>query len=193
MSATAVVHRLQIERFRGLKEFDWRPKPGMNVILGGGDVSKTTILDALALLFSPTNATTISETDYWQRETEPEFLITATVALPETAGIEKQKRMAYPWCWDGNEAVQPVSRDGVDAAPDTPVYVIRVRGTTDLEPAWEVVQPDGTTDHLSVAVRRQTGLLRLGSNERNDRDLRLVYGSALHRLLADNGFRARVG
>jgi len=193
MSATAVVHRLRIERFRGLKDFDWLPKAGMNVILGGGDVGKTTVLDALSLLFSPTNATTVAETDYWQRETEPEFLITATVSLPASAGVENQKRMTYPWHWNGKEAVQPVSTDGVDAEPDTPVYVIRVRGTTDLEPAWEVVQPDGTTDHLSVAVRRQIGLLRLGSDERNDRDLRLVYGSALDRLLADNGFRARVG
>lgn len=193
MSAAAMVHRLRIERFRGLKEFDWRPKAGMNVILGGGDMGKTTILDALALLFSPTNGTTVSETDYWQRDTDREFVIEATVSLPDSAGIENQRRMAYPWHWDGTQAVLPTGADGEELEVGAPVYVIRVRGTTDLEPSWEVVQPDGVIDHLSVGVRRQIGLVRLSSDERNDRDLRLVYGSALDRLLADQGLRARIG
>lgn len=193
MAAKAMIHRLRIERFRGLKAFDWMPKAGINLILGGGDVGKTTVLDALALLFSPSNATTVSETDYWQRDTDSEFLVEATIALPETAEIENQRRMTYPWNWNGEHAVLPQSGDGTDAAPEIPVYVIRVRGTKDLEPAWEVVQPDGDVDHLSVGVRRKIGLVRLSSDERNDRDLRLVYGSALDRLLADNGLRARIG
>jgi putative ATP-dependent endonuclease of OLD family len=193
MSAMTIVYRLRIERFRGLKEFDWRPEVGMNVILGGGDMGKTTILDALALLFSPTNGTTVSETDYWQRDTDQEFVIEATVSLPESVGIENQRRMVFPWHWNGKEAVLPTGPDGSEAEAGVPVYIVRVRGTTDLEPSWEVVQPDNVIDHLSVRVRRQIGLLRLSSDERNDRDLRLVYGSALDRLLADQGFRARIG
>ena len=31
--------RLKIERFRGLKAIDWSPSTGLNLILGGGDVS----------------------------------------------------------------------------------------------------------------------------------------------------------
>jgi len=48
-SATAIYH-LAIGRFRGIKTFSWRPEKGLNVALGGGDVGKTTILDAIALL-----------------------------------------------------------------------------------------------------------------------------------------------
>jgi putative ATP-dependent endonuclease of OLD family len=40
--------RLKIDRFRGLKTVHWRPNAGLNLILGGGDVGKTTILDAVA-------------------------------------------------------------------------------------------------------------------------------------------------
>jgi len=193
MSSTAIIRRLRIDKFRGLKAFDWLPREGMNVILGGGDMGKTTVLDALAMLLSPTNGATVTETDYWQRETETDFVVEATVSLPVEAGIEDQRRMAYPWNWNGEEAVQPAGKDGEEVEPEKPVYVIRVRGTTDLEPSWEVVQPDGSTEHLSVSVRRQIGLVRLSSDERNDRDLRLVYGSALDRLVADNGLRARIG
>lgn len=49
MSAPAIFH-LGIERFRGIKTLSWHPAKGVNVILGGGDVGKTTILDAIGLL-----------------------------------------------------------------------------------------------------------------------------------------------
>lgn len=46
---TAVIYALTIERFRGITCFKWKPAPGVNVILGGGDVGKTTILQAIIL------------------------------------------------------------------------------------------------------------------------------------------------
>jgi len=45
---TPLILRLTIERFRGIETLIWYPEPGVNVILGGGDVGKTTILDAIA-------------------------------------------------------------------------------------------------------------------------------------------------
>ncbi len=61
------IRRLTISRFRGIEAFTWRPAACLNVILGGGDVCKTTVLDAIALLLSPTNATVLSDADYWRR------------------------------------------------------------------------------------------------------------------------------
>ena len=67
-----------------------------------------------------------------------------------------------------------------------------MRGTEDLELTYEIVQPDGGTDNLSVYLRRKIGLVRLSGDDRNDRDLRLVQGSALDRLLSDNALRSRL-
>jgi predicted ATP-dependent endonuclease of OLD family len=50
-TAVATIYQLVIDRFRGIKALSWHPTKGANVILGGGDVGKTTILDAFALLF----------------------------------------------------------------------------------------------------------------------------------------------
>jgi putative ATP-dependent endonuclease of OLD family len=66
VSATAIYH-LAIERFRGVKTLSWHPQKGLNVILGGGDVGKTTILDAIALLLNPTNFANLLDTDYYLR------------------------------------------------------------------------------------------------------------------------------
>src|SRR5688572_10820897 len=41
-------------------------------------------------------------------------------------------------------------------------------------------------------LRREIGLVRLGGDDRNDRDLRLVQGSALDRLLSDKALRSRL-
>jgi putative ATP-dependent endonuclease of OLD family len=196
MAETAVIRKLTIDRFRGIEKLDWKPAQGMNVILGGGDVGKTTVLEAIALLLSPSNAAVISESDYWQRDSTQEFVIEAVIALTDASEISTQQNFTWPWHWDGENAVLPVmAGDGGDDMPAAanPVYRVRVRGTGELELVWEIVQPNDDTDRFSVAVRRKIGLVRLGADDRNDRDLRLVYGSALDRLFADTALRARIG
>ena len=79
--AAPVILYLNIERFRGIKALPWYPAAGVNVILGGGDVGKTTILDAIAILLAPTNATAVSDTDYYRRDIDAGFLIEAVMSL----------------------------------------------------------------------------------------------------------------
>src|SRR5208283_5493221 len=144
-----IIYRLAIEHFRCITKFSWHPAKGVNLILGGGDVGKTTILDAIALLLSPTNPSTLSDTDFHARDDEAGFVIEAVVTLPPASGINYQTKPSWPWNWNGNEAVVP-STDGEGTLKNEPVYRLRVRGTQDLELVYEIVQPDGTTDSLPV-------------------------------------------
>ena len=185
------IYHLAIQRFRGIQELSMHLAPEVNIILGGGDVGKTTILDAISLLLSPTNAATLSDTDYYCRKITDGFVIEAIMFLPPESGIDHQVKPSWPWEWDGQHAVVP-SVDADTSTQGLPVYRLRVRGTEDLELAYEVVQPDGAADHLSVTLRRSIGLVRLGGDDRNDRDLRLVQGSALDRLLSDKSLRSRM-
>ena len=195
MSEAAFIRQIRIERYRGIKSLTWNPVPGMNVVLGGGDVGKTTILEAIALLLSPSNTVNLSEADYWQRDSESEFVIQAMFSLPSSSDISQQSKLALPWAWNGNDAVLPLMpEDGDDdmPPPSLPVYRFQVRGTADLEIVWEIVHPNDEVDFLPAALRRQIGVVRLGGDERNDRDLRLAYGSALDRLLADKVLKGRI-
>src|SRR5687768_7511090 len=81
------IRRLTVNRFRGIENFSWHPSAGVNLILGGGDVGKTTILDAIALLLSPTNAANLSDTDYFLRKIADEFAIEAVMTLPQDGAI----------------------------------------------------------------------------------------------------------
>ncbi len=193
---TSRIRRIRIERFRGIQSLTWYPADGVNVILGGGDVGKTTILDAIALLLNPTNSYTPSDADYWCRNVDAEFLIEGVMSLPDRPAISRQSRMNWPWEWNGKEPVVPREEELPEGAVHggrEAVYVFRVRGKEDLELAYEIVQPDDSVEHLSVGLRREIGVVRLAGDDRNDRDLRLVQGSGLDRLLADKGLRSRLG
>jgi putative ATP-dependent endonuclease of OLD family len=185
------IYKLTIDRFRCIPQLSWWPAKGVNVILGGGDVGKTTILEAIALLFGTTNPSALSDTDYHGRAIEDGFQIEAIVSLPPQSGINHQLKASWPWVWDGKEACVPGIEEGDNTGE--PVYRFRVRGTAELEIIHEVAQPDDTADTFSPTLRRSIGLVRLGGEDRNDRDLRLVQGSALDRLLSDKALRSRLG
>ncbi len=194
----ADIKLLRIERFRGIRELVWRPAPGLNLLLGGGNVGKTTILEAIGLLLSPTTSYTLADSDYLGRRVEDEFLVEAVMSLP--GEVNRQPGMAWPWEWNGQDAVLVGAAAPEEPAPPggpqpvrPPVYKVRVRGTADLELAYEIVQPDDTAATFSIALRREIGLVRLLGDDRNDRDLRLVQGSNLDRLINDRGLRARLG
>lgn len=194
LASKARIRKLTIQRFRGIQDLTWLPSDGINVILGGGDMGKTTVLEAINLLFLPSNTAAISEADYWNRDSTQEFVIEAVMTLPDASGIGSQNTFAWPWAWNGHEAIVPAAEgDSETPVPSEPVYRVCVRGTTELELAWEVIQPNDDFTYFSTAVRRHIGVVRMSADERNDRDLRLIYGSALDRLLADNALRARIG
>ncbi len=86
------IYALTIERFRGIPRLEWKPSRGVNVILGGGDVGKTTILEAIALLLGPVNPTTLSDPDYHHRDIEAGFSIEAVLSLPVGARISSQMK-----------------------------------------------------------------------------------------------------
>ncbi|MCU1328341.1 MAG: family endonuclease, partial [Bryobacterales bacterium] len=84
--------RLTISGFRGIKSLEWHPLPGMNIILGGGDSGKTTVLEAISLLLSPTNSTTLSDAEYHLRDLSAGFSIEAVVHLPADTLVNQQNK-----------------------------------------------------------------------------------------------------
>src|SRR5882672_12275282 len=87
MDQPAIIRQLTIERFRGIRELRWNPGAGLNVILGGGDVGKTTVLEAIGLLLNPSNAAVLSEADYYNRDSGAGFVIQGVFSLSTSADI----------------------------------------------------------------------------------------------------------
>ena len=80
------------------------------------------------------------------------------VALPSGGGINQLNRRRGPGSGTARRN-RPFHDEST--APGEEVYVLRVRGTADLELSYEIVQPNGTTETLPVSFRRAIGLVRL--------------------------------
>lgn len=191
-STRPILKHLSIQRFRGLHDFSWTPGPRLNLLLGGGDAGKTTILEAIALLLSPSNSVQVSEADYWKCDVESGFVIEGAFSIPpQSDALEDLRKTAWPWRWNGKNPIIPDLAG--EESPGDPVVLLRVAGSDDFEVAHGIHQPSGEVDYLPVGVRRRIGLVWLRGDDRNDKDLRLVYGSALDRLLgADRSMKARL-
>jgi len=97
----------------------------LNVILGGGDAGKTTILEAIALLLSPVNPTNLSDPDYHGRQIDLGFSIEGVLSLPLASGIGNKVKPSWPWEWTGDHVSIPNSED--DGKPTgEPVYRVRL-------------------------------------------------------------------
>jgi len=180
------IRRLTIRRYRGLRDFTWSPKPGVNCLIGPGDSGKSTVLAALSLLLAPYPAGPCSEFDYYKRRVRDGFEITAIVAVPDPRLLATDRFPPLLHGWRDGALTPFPDEDGAE-----PVVVVRVRGTAEMEALHEIVPPTEAAEcrPFSVALRRRFALARLSGEDRAPRDLRVGAGSLLDRYLGRTDFR----
>ena len=187
--AAPTIRKLEIKGFRCIRSLAWSPHPRLNVILGAADGGKSTILEALALLFSTSPSQGLSEFDYHLRDLHSGFSIEAVLAIGDEGLLHDEGFPAPPMQgWLGGKLTDLPDEDGAE-----PVIVCRVAGTPDQETLYEIVGAGGDIRvPFSRAMRRRIGLARLGIADRGDRDIRLVQGGALDRFLQGQDIRQAV-
>ena len=80
----AVLHRLSIKNFRGIKDFDQVFGAGLTCIIGRGDSGKSTILDAINYTFSSSWGIHFNDSDFYNCDTNNPIIIEGTVTrVPE--------------------------------------------------------------------------------------------------------------
>ena len=126
--STCNILQLTIERFRGIRTLTWLPRSGANIILGGGDAGKTTILESIALLLAPTNAISLSDADYHGRKTIDGFKISAVMSLPAELMSTQSYNLSWPWEWNNNTLQVPSvdADDPIGCLPSGPMGPTRV-------------------------------------------------------------------
>ncbi len=159
-----IIRQLKISRYRAIKDLTLHPNPRFNCLIGNGDSGKTTILNALSLLFSRTWQTNFFDTDFHNGDTKEPIEIEAVITeFPEEL-LSEQKLGLHTCGWD----------DSKKAKLDEPfedtqtALAIRLRVNESLEPEWEVVGPNEATKRISHTDRAKLGLLLIQSERRND-------------------------
>lgn len=63
------IRHIHIKNFRVIKELEWRPKPGLNCLIGSGDSGKSTVLDAIDLALGARRSYPFTDADFFQLDT----------------------------------------------------------------------------------------------------------------------------
>ena len=114
-----VRHR-KISNFRGIKSLDWHLDGNVLCLVGPGDLTKTTILDAIEYALAPRNTLPFADTDFIQGDIQEPIAILVTVGeLPADLLLE-----------DKLGTFQRGYRSGL------PIF-------DDPEDGWESVSPSG--------------------------------------------------
>jgi hypothetical protein len=128
------IRHLSIRRFRGIAALDWVPRPGINAILGAGDMGKSTVLDAIALVLSATRREVFYDTDFHRLDANAGFELRASLGeLPaDLHDVERYGDYLRGWrAADGTLEDEP-------AADCEDVLTVRLIVGADLEGQWSL-------------------------------------------------------
>ena len=170
------LRRIEIQRFRGIKEFQWDPPGAFVCLIGPGDSTKTTIIDAIELALSPRWNVPFDDADFYDAKTDEPLSITVTVgALPERLKSEATFGLQVRG-WSSTGTLHDEPEDG-----DEVVLSIRLGVASSLEPQWHVIN-DRLSEGKAISAkdRELLGCARLGAFV--DRHFSWGRGSVLSRL-----------
>ena len=174
------IRKVIIHNFRGIREADWLlPTNRLVCLVGPGDSTKTTLLDAIGLVLSPRWNVPFSDADFYNCNVELPIVLQVVVGdLPPK--MLRDDSLGYDLSGirpDGTLINEP--EDGSERC-----LIIQLKVTDTLEPVWTVVRPDGEDQGtIGVGLRELFGLFRV--DERIETHLRWGRGSALTRLTAN--------
>jgi hypothetical protein len=161
---------LSVARFRGIRELNWNLDSSFVCLVGPGDSTKTTILDAVGAVLSPRYNLVFTDADFYRCDTSEPIVLTAVVTdLPDNLIEErahgKNRSGIRP---DGSLEHDPLEEDDVEEC-----LIVRLTVDQTLEPVWEVIRPDEETgDRITARERAQLGFFRIGESA----DVHLRWG-----------------
>lgn len=170
------LRRVEIERFRGIKEFRWDVVGDFVCLIGAGDSTKTTILDAIELALSPRWNASFDDADFYDAKTEEPLAITVTVGdlSKELISEAKYGYLAQGWSHTGELHDEPKEGDEL-------VLSIRLQVGSALEPIWAIINDrEDEGKPIYARDRERFGCARLGAFL--DRHFGWGRGSVLSRL-----------
>jgi hypothetical protein len=170
------IRQIRIANFRGIRELNWIVAGQVICLIGLGDSTKSTILDAIDLALCPRFNPPISDTDFFNEDTTNSIEIEVSIGQLPTPFLREDKfgLLLRGWRTDAGLQEEPADQD-------EPVLSIRFQADATLEPTWTVVnQRVAEGRPISVKDRETLGVVRLGTDI--DRHFSWSRGSALSRI-----------
>ncbi|RZL91325.1 MAG: hypothetical protein EOP76_13845 [Variovorax sp.] len=172
------IRKIEIKNFRGVKELDWSlPSADIFCLIGKGDSSKSTILEAIRYAFYPQWNLTLGDADFYQCKVADSIVIEITIGALTEAFCALDKYGQYLRGW--NTAALTLTDEPEDHLES--VLTVRLKVDKDLEPKWMVVcdrHPGGVPFKQGDRNKVSVGLIGAYS----EKQLSWATGTALAKL-----------
>ena len=173
------IRRISIKNFRGIQQLVWNvPDSALLCLIGRGDSTKSTILEALRRVFYPQWNLAFDDADFFQCDPANTICIDATLVgnLPEQfRDLENYGHHLCGW----NPQTLTLHDEPGDALEEA--LRVRLAVGNDLEPSWRVIRGDGDEGIAFKPIdRAHVSVNLLGAL--SDRHLTWSRGSLLSRL-----------
>jgi len=174
----ARIYELKIENFRGIKTFSQKFCKRFVCLLGRGDSGKTTILDAISFVLSPSWNLSIYDSDFYQGLTEPPIRIEASLLdLPEKFILEEKYGLHIRGL-DVNGEIHD------ELMPDhEKLLTIRLEIGKNLEPQWNVIS--GRQEPVGISGQDRAKLNVFMVSDYIDRHFSWSRGNPLYSILKE--------
>ena len=157
------IRLIEIENFRGIRTLRWAPAAGLNCLIGPGDATKTTVLDALELALNPRGYFLADDSDFYNLDFKKPIAVTVTIGDLPTDFIAENKYGLHLRGWNAAEGILH------DEPGDDLEYVLSVRVVIEesLEGRWalfndRIAQADSDPPMIRYKDMQRLATSRLG-------------------------------
>lgn len=172
------IRRIRILNFRGIKSLDWSlPDERTFCLIGRGDSTKTTILDAIRCTFNPQWNLAFNDSDFHLCNTDNAIEIEIIIGDLLAEFCSEQKYGAHLRGWK----ISTFALNDEPQDDDEVVLTVRLSVAKDLEPKWKIVtdrNPDGVDFKSADRAKVSVGLI--GSY--SEKQLTWAPGTALAKI-----------
>lgn len=155
---------IEILNYRGIKNLVWAPTAHMNCLIGPGDSTKTTILDAIELALNPRSYVFADDSDFFNLDVEKPITVTVTMAnLPSEFKSDNRYGMHLRG-WNAQDStVEDEPNENLEDA-----LSVRVKIDRSLEARWSIFndrieKEEGDPPTVRYKDAKRIGTTRLGA------------------------------
>jgi putative ATP-dependent endonuclease of the OLD family len=158
----ARIRLIEISHFRGIKSLRWSPTPGINCLIGPGDSSKSTILDAIDFCVGARRSIQFTDADFYKLDVDTPVSITVSIGDLEDALKSIDTYGLYLRSFDQATGVL----DDEPSSGGETVLSLNLTLASDLEPVWTLISDraaaQGQTRNLAWGDRTRLAPTRIG-------------------------------
>lgn len=174
----ARVYELKINNFRGIKSFSQKFNKHFNCILGRGDSCKTTILDAISYVLSPSWNPSFYDSDFYNGNPNEPIMIEASLVAAPNELINEDKYGLYIRGLDKDGNIQDEIQEDHEN-----IITVRLDIGKDLEPQWCVISNRQDPMRMSSGDRAKLNVFMV--SDYIDRHFSWSKGNPLYSILKE--------